>query len=187
MTELEKIKYAKIFIDKLADGINPLDDTVISQEDIVNNVRISRCFFYVSDILRQVIENGGVVSARKTKKTPFSLSADSLSEFEYSDAPIAVSEIARRISALKSGENMSNLSYKDITAWLIEIGLLYEKANPVNGKMTKLPTQQGCEIGISTEVREGRYGNYTVVLYDRSAQEFILDNFDGLMMFRNSK
>ena len=29
MTELEKITYAKSFIDKLANGINPLDDTPI--------------------------------------------------------------------------------------------------------------------------------------------------------------
>ena len=60
MTELEKIEYAKSFIDKLADGINPLDDTPLREEDAANNVRLSRCFFYVSDILRQVIENGGV-------------------------------------------------------------------------------------------------------------------------------
>ncbi|MBQ9769560.1 MAG: hypothetical protein IJW27_05085, partial [Clostridia bacterium] len=60
MTELEKIEYAKTFIDKLANGINPLDDSVINEEDIVNNVRLSRCFFFVSDILRQVIDNGGI-------------------------------------------------------------------------------------------------------------------------------
>ena len=29
MTELEKIEYAKSFIDKLANGINPLDDTMV--------------------------------------------------------------------------------------------------------------------------------------------------------------
>ena len=59
MTELEKIKRAKMYLDKLANGINPLDDTVVPDEDIVNQVRLSRCFFFVSDVLRQVIENGG--------------------------------------------------------------------------------------------------------------------------------
>ena len=51
MTELEKIAYAKSFIDKLANGINPLDDKPIPEGDIANNVRLSRCFFYVADIL----------------------------------------------------------------------------------------------------------------------------------------
>ena len=55
VTELEKIEYAKSFIDKLANGINPLDNTPIPEDDIANNVRISRCFFYVSGILEDVI------------------------------------------------------------------------------------------------------------------------------------
>ena len=39
MTELEKIAYAKSFIDKLANGINPLDGTPIPDDDVANNVR----------------------------------------------------------------------------------------------------------------------------------------------------
>ena len=59
MTELEKIERAKMYMDKLANGINPIDDTVVPDDDLINNVRLSRCFFFVSDVLRQVIENGG--------------------------------------------------------------------------------------------------------------------------------
>lgn len=61
MTELEKMQRAKMYIDKLANGINPIDDKQVSDEDAINNVRISRCLFYVSDILEQVI-------SRKNKK-----------------------------------------------------------------------------------------------------------------------
>ena len=53
MTEIEKLAYAKMFIDKLSCGINPLDDTQISESDIVNNTRISNCFSYVSTVLEQ--------------------------------------------------------------------------------------------------------------------------------------
>ena len=38
MTELEKIEYAKSFIDKLANGINPIDNKPASEGDIINNV-----------------------------------------------------------------------------------------------------------------------------------------------------
>ena len=55
MTELEKMQRAKMYIDKLANGINPIDDAAAPENDVINNVRLSRCFFYVSDILRQVI------------------------------------------------------------------------------------------------------------------------------------
>ena len=64
MTELERIAYAKSFIDKLANGINPLEDTPIPEDDIVNNVRLSRCFFYVSDLLRQVYDDRSVLALK---------------------------------------------------------------------------------------------------------------------------
>lgn len=41
MTELEKIAYAKSFIDKLANGINPIDDQPVAEYDVVNNVRLN--------------------------------------------------------------------------------------------------------------------------------------------------
>lgn len=40
MTELEMINRAKTYIDKLANGVNPLTDEPVSENDIVNNVRI---------------------------------------------------------------------------------------------------------------------------------------------------
>ena len=52
MTDLEMIQRAKIYTDKLANGINPLDNTIIPENDIINNVKISRCLFYISDVLR---------------------------------------------------------------------------------------------------------------------------------------
>ena len=45
MTEIEKITYAKTYIEKLANGINPLTDQPVPDSDSINNVRISRCFF----------------------------------------------------------------------------------------------------------------------------------------------
>ena len=39
MTELETIQRAKIYIDNLANGINPLNGQHLPEEDIVNNVR----------------------------------------------------------------------------------------------------------------------------------------------------
>ena len=68
MTELETIQRAKMYMDKLAKGINPIDDTPVPEDDIVNNVRLTRCFFFVSDVLRRVIENGGIESKKDIKK-----------------------------------------------------------------------------------------------------------------------
>ena len=186
MTELEKIAYAKSFIDKLANGINPLDDTPIPDDDIANNVRLSRCFFYVSDILRQVYENGGITKSSRTPKIPFSFSAEKLEKFEYSTEPITVSEIAKRIYAMVDNENMEKVSSRQISQWLLNIGMLclYD----LDGRKTvKRPTDEGTQIGIIVETRSGRYGKYQVVLYNEDAQRFILDNLDAVIATETKK
>ena len=57
MTEIEKIAYAKSFIDKLAIGIDPTDGTLIPDGEVALNPRLSKCFLYVADILSKIIEN----------------------------------------------------------------------------------------------------------------------------------
>ena len=49
MTELEILKHAKMYIDKLANGIDPITDHEVPEGDIVNNVRLARCFFSATD------------------------------------------------------------------------------------------------------------------------------------------
>lgn len=179
MTEIEKIRYAKSFIDKLANGINPLDNSAVAENDIVNNIRISRCLFYVSDILRQVIDNDGIASANKAKKLPFTLSPEVIQTICVADKPLPVSKFADYLSSFADLEKYSKLPYKLITSWLINIGALVETEGPAGKK--KEPTEQGKELGIYVERRTGLRGDYDVVLYNRDAQQFIIDNLDAIL------
>ncbi len=180
MTELEKIAYAKSFIDKLANGYNPLDGLPLAEYDVVNNVRLSRCLFYVSDILRQVIENGGIAQPKKKSKSAFYITQDQLSGYEYLEWPIPISVITKKINALIDTEQMKQLNYKQLTGWLISIGALIEQATP-DGKKQKRPTDVGKQLGISVETRNGMHGEYQVVLYNKNAQSFILDNIEAII------
>ena len=49
------------------------------------------------------------------------------------------------------------------------------------------PTASGETLGISVEDRVGQYGPYQVVLYNRDAQRFIVDNVDAIMAFAAGK
>jgi hypothetical protein len=184
MTELEKIAYAKSFIDKLANGINPIDDQPVAEYDVVNNVRLTRCFFYVSDILRQVIQNGGTTPPKKKTKSLFSITREQLAQYSFSEAPISISEIVKKINALIDTEQMKQLSYKQLTAWLISINALFEQPT-LNGKTQKRPTENGRQLGISLDTRNGMNGEYQVVVYNKEAQAFILDNIDAIILFGN--
>ena len=48
-----KVNVAIDWIKKLANGINPIDGSYLADNDIVNNVHISRCLFYVAELLEE--------------------------------------------------------------------------------------------------------------------------------------
>ena len=181
MTELEKIAYAKAYVERLANGINPVTGQVVPDGDVINNIKISRCLFYVSDLLRQVVENGGISQPKaKIVKQPFQLDYEARKQFRYSESPITISEIAKRINELIPIENMQKLSYKFLLDWLMESNFL-EIIPDVNGKMIRNPTRNGTMLGITLEHRESPRGPYSVIVYSLDAQKFILDNLDGVI------
>lgn len=186
MTEPEKIAYAKTFIDKLANGINPLDDTPIPDDDIVNNVRLSRCFFYVSSILQKEIdrEQRKVLSDKKQGMLPFSITPEQLQRFEYSTHPISVSTMGKMINWLVRDDieekRIKKFSYRKINYWLRDIGMI-EWREWVGGKLKRFPTPEGEAIGLVVQIWEN-YGRKTPVIYlSEEAQHFIIDNIEAVM------
>lgn len=186
MTELEQIKAARECVDKLANGVNPLNDLPLPEGDIVNQVRVTRCLFLVSDVLRQVIESreAAPVAPKKSKKRPLEIPYARRSAFAYSDVPLSASEIARRVNLLVEGENMEKLAYAAIAVWLTEIGML-EWQPTTSGYRTRRPTRVGRENGIRVENRTNGERAYQVVTYDLSAQQFIVDNLDAILAAEN--
>lgn len=187
MTELEKLVYTKSFIDKLANGINPLDGSTIPENEIINNVRISRCLFYVSSILQKNIEINSTVSKKKSRKRtrePFSITSEQLQNFEYSELPISASAIARKINWLVKesidAKEMQRFSYKMIVNWLTSICMV-EWKEWTNGKMRCFPTAEGEAVGLGLIIWE-KYGkSYPTVVFSEGAQHFIIDNIDAIL------
>ena len=165
MTELKIMQHAKGYLDKLAKGINPLTEQEVPKNDVINNVRISRCLFYVSDVLRQVIENGGMIGApaKKSAPAPYDLSFEERSHYAFGEWPLTVSQIVQRLNDLVDLETMQKLKTTSITKFLLQFGLLFEEERP-DGKKNKRPTEAGWKLGISTQQRTGQNGDYTAVV-----------------------
>ena len=179
MQEIEKLQTAKTYIEKLANGINPLTDTQLEENDSANNVRLSRCFFYIADILRQVLENGGAVAKRRASKLPFYITDEALERFEYSDVPISLTHIVARINALVDLDSVHKLSFRKVVLWLKKAGLLENCDGKYPGVKT-CPTLQGEEIGLCIEKRISTIGEYFAVYYNRNAQEFIVNHIQSI-------
>lgn len=179
MTEIEKIQRAKMYIDKLANGIDPISDTELENDTILNNVRLARCFFYVSDVLSKVIENGGEVKISR-KSSPFFITEEEIKSITVSDTAIAVSELCKLISNAVNNGSRGRLSATTVTGWLVSKGFLQVITTP-DGKNKKIPTDIGSNLGIITERRTSLRGDYDVNLYNKQAQQFILDNLTAVL------
>ena len=180
MTELEKLERARMYIDKLANGIDPISDAEIPGDSTLNNVRLSRCFFYVSDVLRQVIENGGAVRKTKSgKKSDFALTAGQREAIPFSQQPVAITPFLKIVNGLIDSETMKKLPVTAVTEWMVANGFLSETED-ASGTKKKIPTSQGNFIGLSLETRQGRDREYTVVVYNEEAQHFVIDNLDAI-------
>lgn len=180
MDEIDLLTQAKQYIDSLSVGKNPFDGEDLPITDNSQKHQLARCLSFVSGVLQKVIDNGGMVGSTKGTKLPFYITCAEKANFEYSKAPITVSEIARRINAAVRGERKAKLRYSSITFWLIETGMLeIEKNSGVTEN--KYPSKRGEELGISIETRTGANGDYDVIVYNEAAQRYILDNIDAIV------
>lgn len=175
MQDNNKTLVAKDWIQKLANGINPLDGSTIPDSDIVNNVHISCCLFYVAELLDSV----GKKNIRKSKeiKLDFNICSDDLAKVNVVERTY-ISHFVKEINKFVP-ENMKPISNKKIVNWLITNGYL-EEIEVGNLGIKKNPTSLGNSIGISSVLREGVNGPYWAVEYNSIAQRFILDNINAI-------
>ena len=178
MTELETMQRAKMYLEKLSRGIDPITDREMPEDSVLNNVRICRCLHYVSGILDQVIANGGVVGKREG--TPFVIDRSRMGSIRLTQSPVSLTEFTGNIVACMGDPNMKKPNPKAITGWLIQRGLMELTTDP-EGKQRRLPTEAGFRAGLSTARRMGANGEYLAVYYDANIQRLILDHLEEIL------
>ena len=98
-----------------------------------------------------------------------------------SQEPVRVTQLVDMIGAAVDNPQMKKLSTMTITNWLLEKGFLEKQMGP-DGKSRRVPTHNGVMLGLSTETRQGQYGEYQAVFYSAAAQQFVLDNLPDILM-----
>ena len=178
MTELETMQRAKMYMDQLAQGIDPISGQEVPQDSVLNNLRLARCFFYVSGVLDQVIRNGGQVST--ARKAEFSITPEQLAQVQIAPHPIRITEFADTLLQAVDSKTMKRLSAVKITNWLTQKGFMTKESTP-DGKNRRVPTDLGRKLGMTTQLRQSPDGEYLAIYYDSDAQRFLLDNLYAIL------
>lgn len=178
MTELEIMQRAKMYMDQLSQGIDPVSGQELPEDSALNNVRLARCFFYVSGVLEQVIRNGGHVGA--VQKSEFAITPEQLAAVQISAAPIRITEFVNALMQAVDSISVKKPNVTKFTNWLIEKGFLAKETTP-DGKNRRVPTAAGRNLGMTTQMRQSTEGEYLAIYYDANAQRFLLDHIYDIL------
>lgn len=180
MTDLEKLAYAKSFLDKLAAGIDPTDGTIIPENDVAAKSRVVGCFSYVSEVLGKLVNSPDTVADlyRVPERT---ITPQVLASIECSQYPVSVSMFAQRVdAALRLSKKFTA---HDVNPWLMHNGYL-EKLIDYRDKSFKRPTQKGIDIGITVFQSTNASGRVTrSIRLNMFAQQFLRDHLQEILAF----
>ena len=191
------LERAEMYLRKLSCGVNPLTEETLPEGDTCRQERISKCFLYVADYLQQIVcPKPKVTKAEKQEKPKrkrefanqeLALSEETIAKFEFSEEPLSLSAIVRRVNALiPEGSGMIPLMYADVAEVLTQEGYL-QKQEGAAGKETNLPTPQGEEKGFS-RVEEDIRGHFSIFTKcNTAAQKFVIENIQKAVAQANAR
>lgn len=179
MTDLERMHTSKLYIDRLANGEDPISGEDLPEDTVLNNLYLCRAFSFVSSILEEVIKNGGFISSKKEAKSAFRITEDQRSKIRMSEEPVVVTAIMNRVSAVLDRDVKRISAYK-VAEWLEREGLLERKLSEESGRYERVATSAGEVIGIET--KEANYNDKTIKknYYNLNAQAFIIANLEAI-------
>lgn len=82
--DIEKLEKSLTYVERIADGKNPINNMSADNDDVMNDPNVIRCMFFIKDVLSALKDNGGVIGkASEIKKKEFPM--ESLSGYQYKE------------------------------------------------------------------------------------------------------
>ena len=169
-----KLEVAIKYVERIADGCNPVNNTPLDNDDILNNPNIIRCMYFIKDVLEEVRNNGGMVGGKNGKEPTLPFPIEILDHFTYVEDK-SITHVLNQIYEPTAYMNVKKVSVVKVTAALKEDGYLLDEPNPETGKTRKVPSAKGKELGIYLVEREYNGRMYESVTYNKNAQEYVVE------------
>lgn len=181
MNEINKLKRAKLYMDKLSNGIDPNSGMRVHEDDIVRDSRVIACFEYISRVLEWEIEsfeNKPVKSEKQSQQRVY-ITDEQFTELQLNYGECRVSDIAKEINRVIADNCTKKMQAAWINNWLESIGMICKNAYDC-----RIATSDGGDIGISSHLKTSSQGReYYLNLYSVQAQSFIYDNLNAIISY----
>lgn len=175
MTDIEKAQTTKLYLDKLANGMNPLTGEDLPEDTVLNNIYLCRSFAYASNVFDEFIKNGCRISYNnKNNMLPFTITESQRGMIAISESPVSITTVTNRIEKVLD-RNIKPLSPARVTQWLEAQGFL-ETVIGDDGKRDRISTEEGEKLGIETQIETFKNETIRKNYYSLNAQAFIIAN-----------
>ena len=173
MEDSRLLSHAIDYLNRMADGLNPLTGAGEPEDSCLRQPRVSRCLRYTIEVMEKVL-NGELIPAdslpAKAPTRPFQLTPEQMAQVHPNKGPLSLTRFLEYLRGF-ADPDCKKLSHKQTVAWLISQGLL--EKGPEGTAIT--PSGQDAGIYLS------QYGFKQKILYTPSAQQWILDRLPELM------
>ena len=170
--DVTRLQLAKMYIDCLANGVDPVYNTDINIDTLYNEQVVS-CFRFISDILaRDIYKEQDLVKPSNER-----ISEEQLSEMKVYSYSCKVSELASEINRVIEGTGIKKVAATWINDWLEKEG--YLRKSDIN---SRIATGKGNQLGIESEYRKSDYGKeYYINFYSGQAQAFVFSHLNDII------
>lgn len=181
MNEINKLKRAKLYMDKLSNGIDPNSGMRVHEDDIVRDSRVIACFEYISRVLQweiEAFENKPVKSEKRSQQRVY-ITDEQFTELQLNYGECRVSDITKEINRVIADNCTKKMQAAWINDWLESIGMICRNEN---GR--RMATSAGKDLGITSHLQIRSQGEeYYLNLYSVQAQSFIYDNLNAIISY----
>ena len=178
-----------MYLLKLVDGTNPIDNSRLSEDDAANNERIKKCFLYIAQVLDSRIGSVGTcdtksdkttVSRKSRAKKSFYITSEQIANIKIRQEPCLISELVKSVNEAAECNDCKKLVAKTVNDWLVDEGYLKTTTN-ARGQCQRDITVKSSEIGISSRQGMGAFGPYPIVMYSEQAQKYIVAHMAAII------
>jgi len=177
-SEFEKIEKAKIILQKIAKGINPITGEQIEDNSFLNDARMIRCFYFVAEVLDNVRK--GAYGPTKNKLTKFVITPEQKKRVEFPPNKIGVNEFSRCINSCIDLSISKKLSGVELNNKLKKLGILSEEPT-AKGKTRTVINENSINYGFESERRTYNGVEYEMVVINDKGKKYLLDNIESIM------
>ncbi len=176
MNQLDTIKHAKVYLEQLNQGIDPITGEELSPDSLAMQPAIQRCFQYTVANLDLILQGDGAENRQL-----FSLTQEQKNKLSVMSYPLTMGKFVELANQQVDKNTMVSLSSIIVLNWLEEQGYIQTTGET---KKIRIPTARGQALGIHLKNGTGPKGPYQTLMLPTQAQQFLNDHLDDISEFR---